>query len=451
MGKTTTIKRQITIYPVRMAINIVCIILLWFVITQILIICGFLIPANYAEQYIQDNFEAIMNTSELSSSILPDGSTFSVFSNTIDYLYGNMDEDDTEVAKSVAETRNSYLSGRFMYYAINRENEICVVKYSLAPILRIGKLSLSNYNFISVIVIIVFCAICFLYQLNRLTRRWISCFEVIQELTAKIKNRDLQLDAPQTFIREFDQVINSMQDMGNSLVQSLKRQWEIEQMRNQQIASLAHDVKIPLTIIKGNAELMRLAENYQERQEYTQSILLGESRIERYVENILKLSHLNESPELSVEQKSSSEWMALVLRDARELAKAYEQSVIYTEPDESAILELDMTLMASAMMNIIMNACEYSPRSSDIFLSATITDPHYIVKVQDSGPGFSEEALNNATALFFMEDKSRGNLSHYGIGLTMAERIVNLHNGKLTIQNTENHNGCISIHLPLQK
>lgn len=447
--RPTTIKRQIVLFLIRTGIHIVGIIVLWFLLTEFLVRSQILIPSNYAEQYIKDNIDIIISAEQVSDAILPEGSTFSMFSYNNGYRYGNMQEEDRKVAASVAANRYSHLTGHYMYYIINRGKDMCIVKYSLEPVINLGGAYFFNYNLLTVIILLLCCTASLLIEINRITGRWLTCFKVIEDLTSVIRNKELEFECPRTYIKEFDQVIDSMHDMGTSLVQSLQRQWEMEQSRNQQIAALAHDVKIPLTIIKGNAQLMGLADNDQERSEYTRSILSGESRIEHYVDHILKLSHLQKSSELKRQKISADTWLKTLLTEAGELAKVYEQSIIYSPSLENTTLLIDKELMSSALLNIIMNGCEHSPRISNLFLDTKVDDNYFIITVKDSGPGFTEEAISHATTLFYMDDKSRGKLNHYGIGLTMADMIVISHGGILTIKNTEQHHGCVIVKIPL--
>lgn len=448
MGKPTTIKRQITVFLIRTGISMSAVILLWFTVTQILAAIGVLIPPNYAENYIKYNTKQLMNVSEISDSILPPGVSFGVFSYENQYLYGNMEKKEKELASVVVAKRYSNLQGNSMYYLINRKNDMCVIKYGFQPILVLGKFEFFHYNLLSLGFILCFCIISYLYELNRMTKRWFQCFRSIENLSEMIWNKELELTCAKTNIKEFDQVIHSMQDVGRCLKESLQNQWTMEQNKNQQIASLAHDVKIPLTIIKGNAELLKLADTEKERQEYTQSILIGESRIEHYIEHILKLSRLDQLSKFNKKEVSVVGWFCSLVRDAKGLAKVYDLSIEYSSPETEFNLYMDPVFLTSAMLNIIMNACEHSPEKSSVFLDGK-EDGEFVLKIRDSGPGFSEEAIKHATTLFYMEDKSRGNWNHYGIGMTIANQIIAAHRGTLTIYNTRDSHGCVTVKLPI--
>ncbi len=76
-----------------------------------------------------------------------------------------------------------------------------------------------------------------------------------------------------TGIREIDNISFSLEQMKGALNNSLKQQWELEQARREQISALAHDLKTPLTIIRGNAELLQDTVQDETQREYNDYIL----------------------------------------------------------------------------------------------------------------------------------------------------------------------------------
>ncbi len=85
-----------------------------------------------------------------------------------------------------------------------------------------------------------------------------------------------------TGIREFNAVLHSIQDMEKALEQSLKEQWEMEQNRRMQISAVAHDLKIPLTVVRGNVELLLEEDFSGGDRELLEGIRAGAGRIEQY-------------------------------------------------------------------------------------------------------------------------------------------------------------------------
>ena len=110
----------------------------------------------------------------------------------------------------------------------------------------------------------------------------------------------------------------------------------------------------------------------------------------------------------------------------------------------------DKFLLNRAFMNIVSNAVEHTPSGSQLLLTARVEDDEFKFICLDSGPGFSLESLEKATQLFYQEDKSRQSRNHSGLGLTIANDIIRLHHGSLSLSNDNGTGGArVTIILPL--
>ena len=96
---------------------------------------------------------------------------------------------------------------------------------------------------------------------GRIISREISSLE---QVTENISQQELNFERKSSKVLEIDAVLQSMDQMREALKQSLHRQWNMEQVRREQMAALAHDIKTPLTILRGNAELTLEAEELAE-------------------------------------------------------------------------------------------------------------------------------------------------------------------------------------------
>ena len=110
----------------------------------------------------------------------------------------------------------------------------------------------------------------------------------------------------------------------------------------------------------------------------------------------------------------------------------------------------DRSLLNRAFMNILSNAVEHTPSGSQLLLTARVEDDEFKFICLDSGHGFSLESLEKATQLFYQEDKSRQSRNHSGLGLTIANDIIRLHHGSLSLSNDNGTGGAkVTIMLPL--
>ncbi|WP_032799755.1 ATP-binding protein, partial [Streptococcus sobrinus] len=116
---------------------------------------------------------------------------------------------------------------------------------------------------------------------------------------------------------------------------------------------------------------------------------------------------------------------------------------------ENLEIRLDKNLFHRAWMNILSNAVEYSPKGGRLSLTYSTQGDDLVMTCQDSGPGFSAKALKKAHLQFFRDDKSRHASNHLGIGLTIAENIIQLHKGQLSLSNGEWGGARVTVKIPI--
>ncbi len=113
-----------------------------------------------------------------------------------------------------------------------------------------------NVNFIFIVVPIILLIITIIIATKINANKFVLSLKKLNIVTKKIKEQNLDFDVEYSNIKEIDDVISSMDDMKNELKQSLKEQWKLQKLKKEQISSIAHDTKTPITILKGNAELL---------------------------------------------------------------------------------------------------------------------------------------------------------------------------------------------------
>jgi len=254
-----------------------------------------------------------------------------------------------------------------------------------------------------------------------------------------------------TGIREIDNISFSLEQMKGALNNSLKQQWELEQARREQISALAHDLKTPLTIIRGNAELLQDTVQDETQREYNDYILKNTMEIEKFTKQLIDLSKMEQKV---VSEKANVEMDAFILQlehqmKALSLEKCLE--VIVEKDNLPASIFMDKELFYRAMLNLIVNAVEHSPIKSKVILlvQGEMNFVHFIVV--DSGAGFSAKDLNEATKQFYRGDPSRNSANHHGMGLYIAQSIITKHGGTLTLENDSmSGGGKVTITIPIK-
>ena len=227
------------------------------------------------------------------------------------------------------------------------------------------------------------------------------------------------------------------------------KKWEAEHMQKEQIAALAHDLKTPLTVIQGNADLISETELDEEQRLYAEYISSSAEQMQLYIRTLIDISRAASGYQLHMEDIDVLSYVEQLRGQIDALCQTKKiglQMELEHLPD---VLSADKLLLERAIMNVINNAMDYSPQDSSIHISIIGGKQHLKITVTDAGPGFSQEDLLHAKEQFYMADHSRSSNMHFGMGLFITKSIVQQHGGQLDLSNSEKTGGAqVTISIP---
>lgn len=449
-----TLLRELVKYMVTLCVSLVVLALLYIFVNTIAMNTGFSHPANYNEREAEKLAPKLETIDEVTADMIPDTMSYAILNKeTKQKTAGTIQEKDLQLVKKKIEKKPYVNYKQKGYMVIDRGNEYCVLQYSLradfgSPLLR---KYLPNYELTSIciliILLIIVISIITTYFANRLRKH----FETLNVITRYIKEQNLQFTPEFTHIKEFDDVIDSLIEMRDALQSSLEAQWRLEKNKKEQIGALAHDIKIPITIIKGNAELLSLSKQNEEQADYTKYILGAGNQIEQYIYQLIHLSKTEDSLTVHFEKASVEKLTETLQKDISAYKGNKKINIVFKKEHLLKEAQIDRQLLHRALLNILTNAVDYTPEGGTVSVYAKCDSESFYFFVRDTGSGFSEIALKKATELFYMDDKSRHAKGHYGMGLTFAKNAVNLHNGELALGNTKAGGGEVRVKIPLNK
>ena len=215
--------------------------------------------------------------------------------------------------------------------------------------------------------------------------------------------------------------------------------WKAEQDKQNQISALTHDLKTPLTVARGNAELLAMTPLDEEQTDLLEHFQKGIAQVDAYVQELSELNKTSFKKSLTLGEVSVKDFVEDIYDQSLSLAQTKQINVAFDKKDikKEIIGNWDRSLLNRAFMNIVANAVEHMPSGSQLLLTARVEEDEFKFICLDSGPGFSLESLEKATQLFYQEDKSRQSRNHSGLGLTIANDIVRLHHGSLSLENDD--------------
>lgn len=451
------------------------IVLLLFLLFVLLVGIGWVLPADYMESVLRHNTEEIKEAEEVTEELLPEGSLYGVYDTNGIYRYGTFEEKDREQAWSYYEDDNIYSGNGGYYRFIVRDNgEVCIAKYFIGTRFNVGPLSEklpSPELLIPVVGLVLF--IIQIVVLSRYFGKYMKQrLDMLGSVTSKIQNQELDFAREHSDLKEVDEVLDSLYKMKSVLVESLERQWDMEQRRNEQIAALAHDIKTPLTVIKGNAELIREGELTAEEAEYNEYVLQSAATIEEYLVmlNQIVTESVGRENATTIEAGNAEEWINISCQQLSDKMEEQAKSQIcgcrlrmQMEREElQGSVTCNLKQILRAWGNVVGNAATYTPPGGTVRVHMSIMAEHALrytrmgtiyrpgekylaVSIIDDGPGFSERDLRHATEQFYQGDQSRHDKMHHGLGLHTAEMFVRGQGGLLYLENTSDHGAKVTL------
>lgn len=212
---------------------------------------------------------------------------------------------------------------------------------------------------------------------------------------------------------------------------------KLEQMRKDFVSNVSHELKTPITSIKGFSEtLLDGAMEDRETLEAFLNIILKESdRLQYLIYDLLELSKIeNEGFRLSIQPFNLIHSLEEVITLMTGKAEEKGIHLLFHHPDKEVILEGDVYRLKQVFINIISNALIYTSRGGSVTIEVTET-PHKVkIQIKDTGMGIEKEEIPRIFERFYRVNKARDRISGgTGLGLAIVKHILEVHKGKVTV------------------
>lgn len=227
----------------------------------------------------------------------------------------------------------------------------------------------------------------------------------------------------------------------------------LENIRKDFVANVSHEIKTPLTAIKGFVETLRQGamENPDEAERFLCIIEKHSNRLEAVIEDLLQLSRLEREEQTDRINLEKCKIMD-VIRAAVQICegKANEKGIrIEASCRGNPGAMMDKTLMEQAFVNLLDNAVKYSGENSEIVIHASRTDSGLSISFKDFGIGIGRNHLPRLFERFYRVDKARSRkLGGTGLGLAIVKHIVRAHGGSVSVDSTLGKGSVFTVHLP---
>ncbi|AMX82645.1 PAS domain-containing sensor histidine kinase [Geobacillus subterraneus] len=231
-------------------------------------------------------------------------------------------------------------------------------------------------------------------------------------------------------------------------ITELKR---LEQIRKDFVANVSHELKTPVTSIKGFAEtLLDGAMKDEEALEHFLTIILKESeRLQTLVEELLDLSKIEQHGfQLLLDDVNVAEVTAEAVAVFRQ--KAEEKQIdLRAEAPPGLVIRGDRNRLKQILLNLLANAIAYTPEHGQVAVEAEENEREVLIRVKDTGIGIEEKEIPRIFERFYRVDKARSRDSGgTGLGLSIVKHLVEAHHGHITVASEVGRGTVFTIHFP---
>ncbi len=249
--------------------------------------------------------------------------------------------------------------------------------------------------------------------------------------------------------RDENDILNSLADGINQMAQSLG---SMENLRQDFISNVSHEIQSPLTSISGFAALLKNESLSPEKRAHYIDVIETESkRLSKLSDNLLKLSSLESN-------------IHPLAKQTFHLDQQIENTVLMLEPqwldkDLNLSLSLEKTtiigddgLLSQLWVNLVHNAIKFTPNHGQITISLSNSLDEAVCRITDNGIGISPDDQVHIFERFYKADRSRDRrVGGNGLGLSLVKKIIGLHGGKIEMKSKLGEGTTFTVTLPLQQ
>ena len=432
MGNKKSLTYLISRFAILELIFVIFMILFSYILLNVLINTGIVYPANYAEmnsdtvkyEFLKEDWNIDKIPFFYEYQLRDNGE---IVQNTIDERYNQKISEALQKGKSL----NDKIIGSDVFKALKNGNKDLIIKYKISAIPTNPNVYKIIGNFELVYFTSMFCLwlIGFIYLISNLTRKLRSEIRKISKANENIEKLQLEFEREYSDYTEISGVLDSIESMARSLKASLEKQWNMQMTQREMIESITHDVRTPITLIKGNIELLK--EDQENVLERAEDALSGVERLEYFLKKLNDFSDLTEVPKEVVSKGVLDYWIKIVTSICK--LKGFSLSILSYDASN---IKLDKNSISIAIQNLVNNAIENSSVGSTIFIGFYDDIDDYTIVVRDQGDGLNNDILYNLREKYVSTKMYDNNI--HGLGLSIVTKILETNKGQLLLKNYDN-------------
>ena len=418
-----------------------------------------LFPSFYKEQkmndvyYVSSKLKNYKNNSnfyqEISSLAIDKGVCIEINNNNYDLLYQS-----NYMGKGCIYNKETTYSYKFDFITNNKVDEKYFIKnnkYKNEAFIYALRLNNGEYAFINTSIepidgtVFLIRKELIVITIIVLILSYIMAYYLSNHISKPIKNMNdkARILATGNFDVEFldNSKILEIEELSQSLNYAKNELNSMDEMKRDLLANVSHDLKTPLTLIKGTAEMLEdlHKDNPKKRSSDVQTITEEVDRLTNLVNDILDLSRMNSIQEkLFLEDFDLVNLIQSILKRYDVLKETEKYEFVFHYPKDSIIIHADKKKMEQVIYNLVNNAIQYTGDDNTIYIDIII-DKDITIKIRDTGKGIDDKEIPFIWDKYYKNKKKhKRNLVGTGLGLSIVKKILDQHHFSYGVESIKN-------------
>lgn len=333
--------------------------------------------------------------------------------------------------------RTSYPASGEKYYLTNEQGERLgdgvYIGKEFVPLSPSDERTINLLKQIPLIAAPVYSALCIIAAALLFYRKKLrKPLAELRTASEKISNNDLDFSIGYDSKDELGRLVGSFETMRAMLANNFSEMWRQVEERKRLNAAFAHDLRTPLTVLKGYNEMLQASEHVQTK-EIAATMGKHLARMEAYVNSMSNLRRLEDT---RPEYKSVplQQFLSSLQESAKILCTQNGKKLLMQYETVDCDILMDKMFVSEVCNNLIANAVQFAQTS--ITLSFSLQGNGLLLSVSDDGKGFDKKTVHKVTSPYFTEETERS--EHFGLGLYICKLLCENHGGYLKIADVSN-------------
>ena len=320
----------------------------------------------------------------------------------------------------------------YLAYPYNLNGQSIIIRTSLSINDLNKKINNLYLNLFLALLIISLATLLISYYLSR---RLTAPIKNVENISYKYSKGDFSSRLNEFSVVEFNNLAKSLNKMASELD-------KLEGIRKEFVSNVSHELKTPITSIKGYIEILEDMIKDKSQRKYLKIMNTNSDRLNNIIDDLLILSRIENvdntkglkfklAPLSNVIDSVVSECAALI--DSKEIE-------IFVNCSNDILINQNSMMMHQALSNLLNNSIKYSQDKSKIYFIVEDTDSYTSIEVKDEGIGINPKHFERLFERFYRVDESRSrDIGGTGLGLAIVKHIILLHNGTIDVQSKEGY------------